>query len=412
MRILAVTNLYPNPLQPYRGAFNRLQLRELAVRHDVRVIAPIAWTDELRARRRGAEALPPGRQVRRDGLLVEHPRYLFTPRVLRGCYGRFYAWSARAAFQRALAEFRPDLVFAAWAYPDGWAAVRLGHRAGLPVVVKVHGSDVLLVADYPRRRRPTAAALCEADGVVAVSRDLARRVEALGAETGRVRVVYDGVDPALFHPGPAREARARLGLDPGAAVVLFVGNLVPLKAPGAVVEACARLAGKLPNLHAYLIGHGELRADLEKQAAAPGVADRFHLVGPLPQEQLPDWYRAADVLVLPSHSEGVPCVLLEALACATPFVASRVGGIPEVAALGPSRLVPPGDGAALAAAVAEMLAAPGPADRQPAYRRSHADAAAELEEFFQQVVRGRGGGPAAPRGGDPAGRQRPAGVGR
>ena len=105
---------------------------------------------------------------------VEYPRFVFPPRVLRGWYGRFYRWSIGPAFRRALAAFRPDVVFATWAYPDGWAAVDLAHQAGLPAVLKVHGSDVLQLKHYPTRRRGTAEALRRADRVVAVSRDLAR----------------------------------------------------------------------------------------------------------------------------------------------------------------------------------------------------------------------------------------------
>src|SRR5262249_13521986 len=193
MRILAVTNEYPSPFEPQRATFNRQQFLGLARGHEVSVIAPIAWTDELAARRAGKGPLPRGRRATLDGIPVEYPRYLFPPRVLRGFYGHFYRWSVAASFRRALAEFRPHPVFATWAYPDGWAAVDLGHRAGLPVVLKVHGSDILLLSRYPSRQRRTAEAIRRADRVVAVSRDLAGHVVALGADPARVQVVYNGV---------------------------------------------------------------------------------------------------------------------------------------------------------------------------------------------------------------------------
>src|SRR5687767_4380363 len=137
MRILVVTNLFPNPYAPTRAAFNREEMRALAARNSVSVIAPIAWPDEFAARWRGAGPLPAGRRVVCDGIPVAHPRYLFPPRVLRRWYGFCYYRSIRPTFQRAVAEFRPDLVYALWAYPDGWAGVRLAREAGLPVVVKV-----------------------------------------------------------------------------------------------------------------------------------------------------------------------------------------------------------------------------------------------------------------------------------
>src|SRR6185503_5823350 len=132
MRILAITNLFPNPIQPNRATFNRQQFREIAREHMLAVISPISWTEELGARWANGARVPAGRRVACDGIPVEHPVYLFPPRVLRASYGHFYRRCIRPAFERALDEFRPEVVLASWAYPDGWAAVELAHRAGLP----------------------------------------------------------------------------------------------------------------------------------------------------------------------------------------------------------------------------------------------------------------------------------------
>jgi glycosyltransferase involved in cell wall biosynthesis len=386
VRILTMTNLYPNPLQPHRAPFNRNQLRVMAEKHEVRVIAPVAWTDELRARRRGA-ALPPGRRLLFDGIPVEYPRYLFPPRLLRGWYGHFYRWSVRRTFARALDEFRPDLVYAPWAYPDGWAAVELGHRAGRPVAIKVHGSDVLLLARHAQRRRRTEDALRRADCIVAVSRDLADHMIAFGVDPSRIEVVYDGVEHAVFKPGGRREARARLGLEPEEPLALFVGNLIALKGVELLVAACARLAAAGLRFTCHLIGQGSLRPRLEQQIRAGGLEGRVRLHGALPHNQLPDWYRAANVLVLPSHSEGVPNVLLEAAACRTPFIASRVGGIPEIAHLGVSRLIPAGDTAQFTEALGAFLTGPTPPwpPDAPAVR-SRAESVGQLIRLLERTV--------------------------
>lgn len=385
MRVLAVTNLYPNPYQPHRAPFNRHQLRLLGERHPVRVIAPISWTDEWRARRAGAARLPAGRRVELDGLTVDHPRYYFPPKFGRAWYGHWFRRSIRRAFRAAVAEFRPDIVFAPWAYPDGWAAGRLARADGLPAVLQVHGSDVLLLDEVPAKRRRTAEGLRAADGVVAVSRDLAGRLAAFGVEAGRVLVNHDGVDPALFHPGPRAEARARVGLPAGEPVVLFVGNLVAVKAVDVLIRACADLGGgggPAPRL--VVVGQGPLRPALEAVARDCGIAGRVTFTGPKFLTDLPDWYRAADVFCLPSHSEGVPNVLLEASACGTPWVASRVGGIPEIAGLGNSRLVPPNSPAALAAALRAALASP-PAGRPPGPRDRRA-AVDDLQRFLARIL--------------------------
>src|SRR4051794_36465389 len=238
MRVLGLTSLYPSPLQPHRAPFNRHQFRLLGEHHPVRLIAPVSWTDELAARRRGAAPLPADRRVTHDGLPVEHPRYYFPPRVLRGWYGHCFRTSVRRAFERAVAEFRPDVVHAPFAYPDGWAAVQLGHEIELPVVLQVHGSDVRLLDRYPARRRRTMEALWAADGVIAVSQNLADTVVRMGVDPERVLLNYDGIDPELFHPGPKAVARARLGLDPDATRLLFVGNFYPVKGADVLLHAC------------------------------------------------------------------------------------------------------------------------------------------------------------------------------
>jgi glycosyltransferase involved in cell wall biosynthesis len=381
VRVLALTNLYPTPAQPHRAPFNRHQLRLLAERHPVRVIAPIAWTDEARALFGGKAR---SRRAVRDGLTVDHPIYWYPPHVGRAWYGHCFARSVGGAFRRVVREFRPDVVFAPWAYPDGWAAVRLGHAAGLPVVVQVHGSDVRLLDAYPARRGPTADALARADGVVAVSRDLAERVAALGGAPEKVRVIRDGVDATVFRPGPKAEARDRVGLTTGDPVVLFVGNLVPVKAVDVLLAAVARMAADGVRVRLVLAGAGPLRDKLDAQARGLGLSDRVRFLGARPQEELADWYRAADVFVLPSHSEGTPNVLLEASACWTPWVATQVGGIPDIAELGASRLVPPGDASALAEAIAQTLVEP--PSRPAAPTKLRAEAVAELADYLEEVV--------------------------
>jgi glycosyltransferase involved in cell wall biosynthesis len=391
MRVLGLTSLYPSPLQPHRAPFNRHQFRLLGERCPVRVIAPVSWTDEWNARRRGAPALPADRRVTHDGLPVEHPRYYFPPRILRACYGHCFRASVRKAFERAVAEFRPDVVHAPFAYPDGWAAVQLGHEFGLPVVVQVHGSDVRLLDRYPARRRRTEEALRAADGVIAVSQDLADTVVRTGVDPDRVLLAYDGIDPDLFHPGSKAAARARLGLDRDARRLLFVGNFYPVKGADVLLHACHRLRQHGVAFEADLIGQGPEGEALRGLVRRLGLEGTVGFRGAMPQAELADWYRSADVFVLPSHSEGVPNVLLEAMACHTPYVATSVGGIPEIHLPEVGRLVPPNDPAALADTIARELAAPPrDADAWPA-PRLRTEAVAEVAEFLEAVVARRAG---------------------
>ena len=170
MRVLILTNLFPSPWQPHRATFNRQQFAAMAPEHEVRMIAPVAWTDRWKSPDQAAR----GRVILRDGMTVEHPTYIYPPKVLRSWHGRCFLRSVRSTFERAVEQFRPDVVLASWAYPDAWAAVQLARSANLPLVAKVHGSDVLLLDQHPQRRAATAAALSQADAVVAVSRRLVR----------------------------------------------------------------------------------------------------------------------------------------------------------------------------------------------------------------------------------------------
>lgn len=328
MRILIITNLYPRPQQPTRATFNRNQFAALNRDHELRILAPVAWTDRLNRRSLRWERVESWTTP--EGAAVDHPTYWFPPKVLRGMYGRCFERSIANAFHAAVDDFRPEAVLSAWAYPDGWATVRLAHRRRLPAVVKVHGSDLLLLRRGSARERQTSDVLRSTDAVIAVGQGLARRAVQLGANPETVDVIAEGVDRIVFYPQPHGDARRRLGLDPNKPAILFVGALREVKGCDVLIEACARLRSSGQSFHCYLVGAGEWRRRLERQVDRLNLQDRITLVGPVPQEALVDWYAAATVFVLPSRSEGIPNVLREAAACGRPFVASAVGGIPEL----------------------------------------------------------------------------------
>lgn len=368
MKILALTTLYPSPWLPHRASFNRQQFAALAAEHAVHVIAPVSWTDEIRSGTDGSRFLI------RDGMTVEHPPFLFTPGCLRHRHGQFYARSVRRAFERALDAFDPDVLLCAWAYPDGWAAAELCRESGLPLVTKVHGSDVHLAAKGSRRAEQTAAALGAADAVVAVSRQLAAAVRELGVPGERVHTVYNGVDTSIFSPG----RRDRSSRTPK---ILFVGNLVDVKGIDVLVDACGRLRSRGLEFQCDLIGQGPLHHRLTRQISALSLVDHVRLHPPRAHRELAEAYRGADILVLPSRSEGVPNVVLEAIACGTPIVATRVGGIPEV--LDDRFLVDPDDAPGLADAVEIRLRVP----ETSTYRaQSWAESATALADILRSVI--------------------------
>lgn len=374
MNILVLTELYPGPILPFRAPFNRQEFQALSdLGCRIRVITPLSWADELRHRKKHRGA--PLERLRDYGpVRVAYPRYWYPPGTLRGTYGPLFLRAARRGLkllERADGEkFVPDLIYGSNAYPDGWAATALARKLKVPVAVKAHGSDLRLIESEGRRRR-TAEALGRADAVLAVSRDLAEKATALGAAPEKVHLIYYGVRAQLFHPGDRDEARRRLGISSEESLVLAVGNLEPVKGPDLLIRAIADLKREGNPAICHFIGQGVMRPALESLVAELGVSDRAIFHGPQPLESLGDWYRAADVFVLASRSEGVPNVLLEGMACATRFVATSVGGIPEVAPWGTGELIPPEDPGAIAAGLRAALAIPKdsgpiPAPRVPA----------------------------------------------
>ncbi len=305
------------------------------------------------------------RRHRLDGIEIAHPRYYYPPGILRSCYGHCFLQSIRSCTLEMACEFRPDIILGSWAYPDGYAAVRLAKQLNIPVAVQVLGSDVNLLDRFPARRRETWKSLHSADAVITVSQDLANKIIHHGIDSRRVKVVYRGMNKSVFFPGSQREARSELKMGDASPKLLFIGNLVPVKAVDVLITACALLQDCFPQLQLHIIGDGPLRKSLQAQAAAISIDNRVHFHGVVPHGQLPMWYRAADLLVLPSLAEGVPNVLLESIACGRPYVASDTGGIPEISNHAGCALVVPGNPQALANAIAEKIrdgTAPTPAD--------------------------------------------------
>jgi len=350
-RILFFSMVYPRAYEPTRGTFCYATCKALAQRHQVRVVSPQAWMECLRR----PQPLDP-RFVSEVGP-TEYPCYVYPPGMLRASYGSWMWHSVRRSLLRVAGEFRPQAILSQWADPDGTTAVRLGRRLGIPSGVIVGGSDVLLMVQDPRRRAVVARTLQSAQAVFAVSQDLREKTIALGVDPQRVHVVYRGVDEA-FSPGSREEARRRLDLPVEGEMVLWVGKMVPVKGLEVLLDAFARVAQARPQASLVLVGGGPRRGAVEQQIRALGLQDRVRLMGLIESERLPDWYRAADVTALSSHSEGIPNVLRESLACGTPYVATRVGGIAELGDHPALRLVPPGDAAAMASALEQALAHP------------------------------------------------------
>jgi glycosyltransferase involved in cell wall biosynthesis len=361
VRTLLFSTLYPSSARPLHGVFVETRLRELLRRGGVqtRVVAPVPWywsTDE-RHGSYAAMARTPRHEVR-NGIEVHHPRFVRLPKIGMSSAPFMLALGARATLARIQqAGFDFDVIDAHYYYPDGVAAAMLAMWFKKPLVVTARGSDVNLIPDYRVPRLLIQWAARHARASIGVSAALVERLQQLGTDAARLHVMRNGVDLDRFAVLDQNTMRGELGIY-GAPVLLTVGNLQEHKGQRLVVDAFAQLRKRQPAARLLLVGEGPDRAHLERQIAAAGLAGAATLVGAVPNTDLAKWYSAADVLVLASSREGWPNVLLEAMACGTPAVASRVGGVPEIVQSAVAgRVVAERTGAAFAAAIEDLLAA-------------------------------------------------------
>ncbi len=235
-----------------------------------------------------------------------------------------YVASARALGRLLADGCRFDAIDAHYFYPDGVAAVWLGRRFGLPVVITARGSDVTQFPNFAFPRRLIQRAANEADAIITVSNGLRDALGALGVPDTKMTTLRNGVDLSMFQPQDQAQSRQALGLQ--GRVLVSVGSLIDRKGHHRTIEALVQL----PGWQLVIAGEGRERARLERLASDLGVAARVRLLGQLPHAELATLYSAADLSVLASSREGWANVLLESMACGTPAVASPIPGNPEV----------------------------------------------------------------------------------
>jgi teichuronic acid biosynthesis glycosyltransferase TuaC len=390
MHWITFTSLYPNLALPQHGVFVRSRLGAVLARTagSAVVVAPVPWFPaSIGFGRWSCWARVPRREFDSDlAVPVLHPRYPILPRLSRSIHPSLIQLGAERTIRRLAPSAR--LIDAQVLYPDGVAAVRLGQRHGLPVILTARGSDVNLLAQQPGPARQLREILPRAAAVVTVSEALrSRLVAATGFPADRIEVIPNCVDAQRFRPGDRLAARQRLGLPIDERIILSVCHLVPGKRVDLLISALAALPLDCrPFL--VVVGDGPERIRLLRLTGQLGLERWVRLVGARRPELLPEWYRAADAFALASDREGYPNVLLEAIASGLPVLASAVGGVPEIVNQEVGLVV----GANTARAFAESLLAIGQrrfdqrAFQQHAARHTWKAAAERLAAIFERVA--------------------------
>jgi glycosyltransferase involved in cell wall biosynthesis len=338
MNILTFTTLYPNAAMPLNAVFVRRRMEACASlhRHDLTVVAPVPFFPRLpiatlKVWDRFA-AVPPLESP--WGYEIYHPRYLVTPKLGMRYYGRWMTQATIALVSELHARKRFDVIDAHYVYPDGEAAVAIGRALGLPVVLSGRGTDLSLYPTLPAIRPRIVRSLRQCRHLVCVSDELRKVALGLGEPQGKVSVIGNGIDPAVFAPRDRLIARAHLQLPADATLLLSVGTLRELKGFHILIESLALLKqeGGLPSSSTKLliVGDGPQRPELQVLVKRLELQDEVVLAGAIDPDALPAWYAAADFFLLASSREGWPNVLCEAQAMGLPVIATRAWGIPEI----------------------------------------------------------------------------------
>jgi glycosyltransferase involved in cell wall biosynthesis len=350
LRIALVTPMLPVEHDPTRGRYIHETARSLSRLADVKVLFQSVRYPRIGVAPKSYLYGDVDAGYRLDGIDVEAFSYRGIPVLSRGLNG----WLAARALAPRVRRLRPDVVLGYWVYPDGAAALRVARQLGLPCVVGALGSDIHVRTGL--NAILTRRTIRGADALIAVSEAMRQgAMRDFGAQPGRVRTIVNGFNTSVFGPMDQAQARQALRLPAVGPMLAYVGRFVEAKGLVELVEAFSRLAAQRADLRLALVGDGVMKPRLLSLVQASGARDRILMPGGMAPHDVARWINASDLLVLPSWSEGYPNVVVEALACGRPVVATDVGGTREIVNADNGLLVAPRDVQALRAAIEQAL---------------------------------------------------------
>ena len=324
--ILFLTQAYPDTPESYRGIF----IRNLAKKATLQGFRPVVVTPRINPNSKKHETHDGIRVIRFYFPSGGKPliAYRRVPIFRMLIYMASVLLSATATMRR----YRCELVHVHWIHPNGIVGVFLRFFFKVPLIIHVRGSDFhTFGTKNVFFTHLTRFVLLHSDQIFCTSKELEEGIlmtfPALDAR--KVSTVYNDIDGALFHPIPEIEARRMLNIRETGIHLLFVGNLVREKGVFDLVEAVIKLheAGKGEMVLTHVVGTGPLHTTLAEAVRHSGLEKKILLHGPVPPGKVPLWLNAASILILPSKREGMPNVILEALACGVPVLSTNVGDV-------------------------------------------------------------------------------------
>lgn len=354
-RVLVLSRNYPNNVTDVLGLWVRSLTRHAARFCHVKVVAPVPYCPPLPGVPENyARFRRVGWRESDDGVECLHPRFILGPGYSTYTVEwRLYLAGIQATVDGMRRDFPFDLIHAHFTYPDGVVATKLAERYGVPVVITEHNLWTPWMADYPSVQRRAVAAAKKSGCFIAVSESVRRSVEHFAGPIPQTVVIPCAIDGAEFTLTPdARHVPNR---------ILFVGATRPIKGVDILLHALRRLvdAGRQVTLmivgEAFYSSYQREEARLRKLVVDLGLVDRVQFTGKQRPPELVRTMQSSAALVLPSRAESLGMVLIEALACGTPVVATRCGGPEEIVNDRVGVLVPIEDPGALACGIAQVL---------------------------------------------------------
>lgn len=333
MKVLTYTTLFPSSILPIHGIFILERMRRVAELCMLKVVAPIPYFPPLRVNSKWYLYSQATRYRKFSEIEIFYPKYFITPKIGMIFYGLFLFFSTVKIVSQIARKHDFDLIDAHYIYPDGLAAILLGKVLKKKVILSARGTDINLYPKFPLIKRQIVYTLKHADKIIAVCQALKGQMMELGIAEEKIKVISNGVDITKFFPVDQTAARKQLNLPLDKKIILSVGHLIERKGFHFIIDALRviKKENKLAELPLLVIvGEGEYRPILEKQIRDLNLESDVMLIGTKPHDQLNLWYNSCDIYCLASSREGWPNVLLEAMACGKPVVATRVWGVSEV----------------------------------------------------------------------------------
>lgn len=329
MKIISVSHMFPNIVVPNNGVFVKERLKSISKLVDTNIISPLPYFPFrfFFDKYKNFNKIPYRENF--DSLEVYHPKFFLIPKYFKFTDGYLYYWSTSSFFTKKILEEKIDLLDFHWVYPDAFAGLKLAQKYNKKIIVTIRGNESICYFENTLRKKLLVNTLRKVDHIIAVSNDMKNKVVGeYGVCENNITVIPNGIQPDKFKSIDRKQARRVCGLELNKKYILSLCRLSHEKGLEYLFEAFACL--QVENVELIVVGDGPLKEKLLRMALDLKIDNKVKFIGSVLHEETMFWYNSADIYCLPSLWEGCPNVIIESLACGTPVVSTKVGGIPDL----------------------------------------------------------------------------------